>query len=146
MNTDHATTLIARLRAIVSRPDDRRPLSVLIVDDDDLVLRYASRVLREAGYKVVTACGASEAMAVASTDGPFDVLLTDLMMPRMNGDELARRLRVGQPDMAVLYFTGFSDRLFLERDRLWAGEAFLDKPCSPRGLVEAVAQVLATEY
>ena len=141
MNTAIPTTLIARLRRMAHHGATARPLSVLIVDDEDLVLRYAARVLRDAGYGVVTARDASEAMAAVWTDGPFDVLLTDLMMPRMNGDELARRLRLSQPDLAVLYFTGFSDRLFLERDLLWEREAFLDKPCSPRGLLEAVVQV-----
>jgi CheY-like chemotaxis protein len=120
-----------------------RETSVLVVDDDELVRRYVDRVLRDAGYRTALAANAGEAMKVDWTDGPFDVLLTDLLMPRMNGDELARRLRISQPDLHVLYFTGFSDRLFIDRAVLWDGEAFLDKPCKPRGLLDAVKQAAA---
>ena len=64
------------------------------------------------------------------------------MMPQMTGDELARRLRALHPSLKVLYLTGFSDRLFKEKVTLWADEAFLDKPCSVKGLLEAVALLL----
>ena len=117
------------------------PPIILVVDDDDLVRSYVSRVLREAGYRTAIAKDAPDAIRVASADGPFNLLLTDLMMPQMNGDELARRLRVKQPDLPVLYLTGFSDRLFKERVVLWEGEAFLEKPCSPKGLLEAVSMM-----
>ena len=64
------------------------------------------------------------------------------MMPQMTGDELARRVRVTKPGMKVLYLTGFSDRLFKEKVTLWADEAFLDKPCSVKGLQQAVSLLL----
>ena len=83
-----------------------------------------------------------EAIEEATTLQPFDLLLTDLMMPQMTGDELARRLRVGHPSLKVLYLTGFSDRLFKEKVTLWADEAFLDKPCSVKGLLQAVSLLL----
>ena len=60
------------------------------------------------------------------------------MMPQMTGDELARRLRQQEPSLKVLYLTGFSDRLFKEKVTLWQDEAFLDKPCSVQGCIEAV--------
>jgi CheY-like chemotaxis protein len=72
-----------------------------------------------------------------------DIPVTDMMMPRMTGDELARRLRqTGQRGLKVLYLTGFSDRLFKEKVTLWEGEAFLDKPCGVQGLLEAVSLLL----
>ena len=64
------------------------------------------------------------------------------MMPQMTGDELARRLRQTEPALKVLYLTGFSDRLFKEKVTLWQDEAFLDKPCSVKGLLEAVSLLL----
>ncbi len=64
------------------------------------------------------------------------------MMPRMRGDELARRLRQGEPELKVLYLTGFSDTLFKEKATLWQDEAYLDKPCTLRGLLEAVSLLL----
>ena len=113
------------------------PLRVLVVDDEEPVRRYVERVLAGAGHDVITAADASQAMQV-SVDA-YDVLVTDLMMPEITGDELARRLRQTRPTLKVLYLTGFSDRLFREKMVLWEGEAFLDKPCSVRGLQEAVS-------
>jgi DNA-binding NarL/FixJ family response regulator len=64
------------------------------------------------------------------------------MMPGMTGDELARRLRQSEPELKVLYLTGYSDRLFREKTMLCADEAFLGKPCSMKGLREAVSLLL----
>jgi DNA-binding NarL/FixJ family response regulator len=64
------------------------------------------------------------------------------MMPQMGGDELARRMRSREPDLKVLYLTGFSDALFKEKTVLWQDEAYLDKPCSVKGLLEAVSLLL----
>jgi two-component system, cell cycle sensor histidine kinase and response regulator CckA len=60
----------------------------------------------------------------------------------MSGDELARRMRQTDPGLKILYLTGFSDRLFKEKVTLWEDEAFLDKPCSVAGLIEAVSLLL----
>jgi CheY-like chemotaxis protein len=119
-----------------------RPLSVLVVDDEDLVRKFVERVLREAGYQTATASDGPEALEVAAKLESFDMLVTDVMMPQMTGDELARRLRVTTPARKVLYLTGFSDRLFKEKVTLWADEAFLDKPCSVKGLLQAVSLLL----
>ena len=124
-------------RSMKAKPT--RPLSVLVVDDEDLVRKFVERVLREAGYATATAADGPEALAVASTLETFDILVTDVMMPQMTGDELARRLRIASPSLKVLYLTGFSDRLFKEKVTLWADEAFLDKPCSVKGLLQAVS-------
>src|SRR5499427_2334224 len=119
-----------------------RPSSLLIVDDDELVRKFLERVLKEAGYQTATASDGPEALEMAATLERLDVLVTDLMMPQMTGDELARRVRSTMPDVKVLYITGFSDRLFKEKVTLWADEAFLDKPCSVQGLLEAVSLLL----
>ena len=84
-----------------------------------------------------------EALEVAARLGPFDLLITDLMMPKMNGDELARQLRLIEPTLKILYLTGFSDRLFKDKVTLWADEAFLEKPCTIEGLTEAVSLLLS---
>lgn len=124
----------------------QRPLSVLIVDDEELVRKFVDRVLREAGYETTTASDGPEALAVAARLESFDILVTDVMMPQMTGDELARRVRITKPGMKVLYLTGFSDRLFKEKVTLWADEAFLDKPCSVQGLQQAVSLLLFGEF
>lgn len=115
---------------------------VLVVDDEEPVRRFVERALREAGYKTMTAAGGPEALSTAAASGGFDILVTDLMMPEMTGDELARRLRLQEPSLKVLYLTGFSDRLFKEKATLWQDEAFLEKPCTIRGLLEAVSLLL----
>lgn len=115
--------------------------SALVVDDEEPVRRFVDRALRAAGYTTVTAGGGAEALTVAA-ENHFDILVTDLMMPEMTGDELARRLRALHPSMKVLYLTGFSDRLFKEKATLWQDEAFLEKPATLRGLLEAVSLLL----
>lgn len=120
----------------------KAPPAVLVVDDETTIRSYVSRVLQVAGYDVVIAGSAAEALDRFKDMKRCDLVLTDLMMPDMNGDELARRLRLDHPDLKVLYLTGFSDKLFAEKMMLWEGEAFLDKPCSPKGVMEGVSLLL----
>lgn len=116
-----------------------RALRVLIVDDEEAVRRFVQRVLAQAGHTTAIAAGGAEAIEIVEKSGPFDLLLTDVNMPEMVGDELARRLRQMDPSVKVLYLTGFSDQLFKEKVTLWEDEAYLDKPCSVKGLLEAVS-------
>src|SRR4051812_44452610 len=119
--------------------DASRQPRVLIVDDEEAIRQFVERVLRDAGYDTVVAADGTAALEVVAAAQSFDLLLTDLMMPGLNGDELARRVRLQHPDLKVLYLTGFSDRLFASRLVLWANEAFIDKPVSVQGLREAVS-------
>ena len=115
---------------------------VLIVDDEEPIARFAARVLDKAGYETMTAPGAPEALELLASEPSFDLLLTDLMMPGMRGDELARLLFQRMPEIKILYMTGFADRLFAERNGLWANEAFIEKPVTVAGLEEAVSLLL----
>lgn len=134
-------SLFASIKGYASRRKaaPRRPLRILIVDDEEPVRRFVDRVLRDAGYVTLTAAGGVEAIEIAHKEEAFDVVVTDLMMPGLSGDELARRLRQDEPKLKVLYLTGYSDRLFKEKVTLWQDESFLEKPCSVKGLKEAVA-------
>jgi CheY-like chemotaxis protein len=114
---------------------------VLVVDDEEGVRHFVGAVLERAGYETVVAADGPHALQAAQDGRPVDLLLTDLMMPAMRGDELARQLRAGDPRLKVLYFTGFRDLLFTDRPSLWQDEAFLDKPCTVSGLLEAVAHI-----
>ena len=116
-----------------------RTIRILVVDDEEPVRRFVERVLRDAGYDISTAADGPEALEVAAKMGTLDVLVTDVMMPRMTGDELARRIRQTASEVKVLYLTGFADKLFKEKVTLWEDEAFLDKPCSVTGLRQAVS-------
>ena len=138
-----SSTINVRRPSIVT-PSKPAPTgqTILIVDDEEGIRTFVHRVLSEAGYKISVASDGPQAIAIASTLDPLDLLVTDLMMPQMNGDELARRLRLLRPSLKVLYLTGFSDQLFKEKVTLWEDEAYLDKPCSPRGLLEAASLML----
>jgi CheY-like chemotaxis protein len=115
---------------------------VLIVDDEESVRTFAERVLRDAGYEVALASDGPEALRLAAAPPPFDLFIVDLVMPQMRGDELARRLRRSDPDVKVLYFTAYSDRLFEHRTILWHNEAYIDKPASIKGLLQSVSLML----
>lgn len=125
-----------------AKPTERPPIHVLIVDDEAVVRRLVERILREVGYVTSEASDGVEALEVAAAMPQLDLLVTDLMMPRMTGDELARRLRQSAPTVKVLYLTAYADRLFVEKVTLWEGEAFLEKPFTVRGLRQAVELLL----
>jgi CheY-like chemotaxis protein len=115
---------------------------VLIVDDDEAIRMFVARVLRQPGYVTVTASDGFEAIRTAATEEPFDLLITDLVMPDMMGDQLALRLRDVDATLKVLYLTGNSDLLFEKRPKLSEGEAFLEKPVTIQGMLEAAALLL----
>ena len=111
---------------------------VLVVDDEDAVRRYVVHVLNAAGYKTSAAANGADAIEIYK-QGTFDALVTDVMMPGITGDELARHLRQSDRGLKVLYLTGYSDRLFREKPALWVDEAFLEKPFTAKGLCEALS-------
>src|SRR3954471_23741154 len=118
------------------------PLRVLIVDDEPAVGSFVERVLQECGYTTEVVHSPSAARITFVTAGPFDLLLTDENMPELRGHELAAQLRRLDPELSVLYMTGYSDMLFTDRSTLWEGEAYIDKPVSARGLSEAISLLL----
>jgi two-component system cell cycle sensor histidine kinase/response regulator CckA len=120
----------------------REELGILVVDDEASILAYAEIALARAGYRPVLAPSGADAVRLSETMPRLDLLVTDVIMPSMNGDELARRLRQRDPDLKVLYQTGFSDRLFAQKVVLWDGEAFIDKPYSTGALGQAISLLL----
>ena len=138
---DSSRTDESSLTSVAARMKQTSPrqISVLIVDDEEPVRKFVDRVLRDAGYQTTLAADGHEAIEAMQKLGGFNVVVTDVLMPQMTGDELARRLRQNEPDLKVLYLTGYSDRLFKEKVTLWEDEAFLDKPCGIKGLLEAVS-------
>ena len=130
---------VTRRATDCSTPASDQPMSILIVDDEEGVRRYVDRVLSGAGYRTTIAIDGADAIAASAREGRFDLLLTDVAMPKMTGAELARRLRLNDPDLKVLYLTGCSDQLFEEKATLWQEEAFLEKPCTVAGLLQAVS-------
>jgi CheY-like chemotaxis protein len=128
----------------MTRRRDPHPLPrILIVDDEPVVVEFVERVLQSAGYRTMTATSGDDALKLCTEQGMPDLLVTDMKMPRMEGDELATKLRQRDPDLKVLYLTGFADLLFKNKELLWDGEAYLEKPCTIGGLLEAVSLLLS---
>ena len=112
---------------------------VLIVDDEPGVRALERRILESGGYHVIEAADGAAAVKMIEGSARVDFLVADLDMPVMQGEEMAKRIRTRRPDLRVLYVTAHSERLFRERPELIEGEAFLDKPFTSRGLLEAVS-------
>jgi two-component system cell cycle sensor histidine kinase/response regulator CckA len=116
---------------------------VLVVDDEPGVRALSRRILEGAGYEVVEAGNGAEALAIMESTARIDFLIADLDMPVIRGEEMAKKIRALRPDVRVLYVTAHSEQLFKNRPELIDGEAFLDKPFTVRGLLEAVSLLKA---
>ena len=116
--------------------------TLLVVEDQDAVRRLTARVLRAEGYVVLEANGGAEALRVsAAHEGRIDLLVTDVMMPGMNGREVAAALTETRPELGVLYVSGYSGEAL--DGVLKAGAVLLAKPFSSAELCETVAALLA---
>jgi CheY-like chemotaxis protein len=119
----------------------RPPTTVLVVDDEPMIRQISRRTLEAHGYLVTEAASGLEAIELLSHGTPLDLLIADLDMPELTGDEMVRRIRTIRPELKVLYVTGHID-LLMDARPLWEGEAFLDKPFNAAGLREAVSLLL----
>jgi two-component system cell cycle sensor histidine kinase/response regulator CckA len=116
--------------------------TVLLAEDEDSVRRLARRILEEVGYTVLEAREATEALTISeSWDGPIDLLLTDVVMPELNGRELAERLSVLRPGIQILYISGYTDHEVLD-GIVGPGSNFLQKPFTPEALANKVREAL----
>jgi PAS domain S-box-containing protein len=117
--------------------------TVLLVEDEDQVRTLIDRVLRREGYRVLTASRPEEALRMSSEhQGLIDLLLTDVIMPQMNGRELADRLLAARPDMKVLYMSGYTHDVVLQQGV--SNVSFLQKPVTPEALDKKVRGMLAS--
>jgi two-component system cell cycle sensor histidine kinase/response regulator CckA len=119
-----------------------QPVAILAVDDEPGVLALVRRCLDDPRLTLTEASNGRDALAQIEKGPVPNLLITDLRMPEMEGDELARLVRTREPDLKVLYLTSHADRLFDAKSHLWAEEAYLDKPFTREGLREAVAVLL----
>ena len=122
---------------------DRGSETVLVVEDEPLILGLACRVLRAQGYTVLGASGGEEALAIAAAhDGPIDLLLSDVVMPRLGGPALASRLAATRGTLRVLYMSGYTEGEIVQQHVLRPGVHLIEKPFTPRQLVERVRRAL----
>jgi two-component system cell cycle sensor histidine kinase/response regulator CckA len=117
-------------------------LKILVADDEAAIRTLVRRCLNHSRFNVIEAENGRHAIEVVKDARAIDLLITDEMMPEMEGHELSRRLRLQNPDLKVLYLTGHSDHLFDQKERMWDSEAYLDKPFTQKALNEAVALLM----
>lgn len=115
---------------------------MLVAEDDPLVSTLIERLLAEEGYEVRTARHGEEALRMALRSGGFDLVVTDVRMPVMDGWELGRTLRERWPGLPVLYISGYDVELTRGHRADQGPAAFLRKPFDARDLVSSVARLL----
>ena len=115
---------------------------ILLVEDEAVVRKVASRILEGLGYRVVQAENVREALEKMEREGRFDLVVTDVIMPGGSGTELARKLKARGFDMRILYISGYADQSVTLNGFLEKGNAFLQKPFTPTSLAEKVREVL----
>jgi len=117
--------------------------TVLVVEDNDSILNFAQKVLRQYGYRVLTAKNGEDALRIGKEyEEPIDLLLTDVVMPTMSGKETAEGLQPLYPQMKVIYMSGYTDDAIVHLGVLEPGLNFLQKPFSTEALAVKVREVL----
>jgi PAS domain S-box-containing protein len=119
--------------------------TILLVEDEDGVRKLVRAMLERQGYRVLEASGAEDALRIAEDRGArFELLLTDVIMPKGNGPELAAKICALRPDIAVLYMSGYTDRAIRLQDQI-GGANFIQKPFTPSALGAKLRELLTAQ-
>ena len=117
--------------------------TILLVEDEEAVRALAARILQERGYKVLESTSPEDALQIGvQHKEPIDLLLTDVVLPRMSGRKIAEHLAFLRPELKVLYMSGYTDDAVFRNGVLETGAAFLQKPFTPAALARKVREVL----
>ena len=121
-----------------------RPFTLIIVEDERTLRSMLIQALKLEGYRIYEACDAGEAERIVSESNcPFDLLLTDVYLPEKSGQELYESLRALCPELKVLFISGYTGSMVMQRGMLEKGTEFLHKPFSIATLKEKVRKILA---
>lgn len=124
-------------------PDARHARTILLVEDDAQLRKLACMVLEREGYEVLVASGPGEAFAIARENSqPIDLILTDVVLPHMNGRDLVDCVRAARPEIKVVFMSGFGNDVIARHGVFDPSVEFLQKPMTPAVLVAKVRAVL----
>jgi two-component system cell cycle sensor histidine kinase/response regulator CckA len=129
---------------VEGEPPCRGTETLLLIEDDVSVRKLTASILKSCGYVVHEAGNGVEGWQLISSDQSprFDLIISDMIMPRMGGKELVENIRLKFPEMKVLFISGYTDDALLDRGALGPGIAFQEKPFSPKQLAQRVRTVL----
>ncbi|MDD5761928.1 MAG: PAS domain S-box protein [bacterium] len=117
--------------------------TVLLVEDDEMVRNYMRAALSSGGYTLLDAADGEEAIAlIQASDHRIDLVITDVIMPKMGGKELNDWLAGNHPEVKVLFVSGYVDNELIREQRFGRGEAYLQKPFTPEALLRTVRKAL----
>jgi DNA-binding NtrC family response regulator len=117
--------------------------TILVVEDEEEVLKLAGRILSRHGYRILKTSSANEALEIfRERKEPIHLILTDVVMPQMSGRELTDRCREIRQDFKVLYMSGYTDNAITHHGVLEEGMNYLQKPFTVDGLARKVREVL----
>jgi CheY-like chemotaxis protein len=123
---------------------DRRDATILVVEDDPIVRDLVRGILARRGYTVLAAKQGEEAIALAERHTePLHLLITDVVLPGLNGREIAERLQSSRPDLRVLFMSGYTDDTIIRRGVIEHQHRLLQKPFTAEELEQKVAKMLA---
>jgi CheY-like chemotaxis protein len=117
--------------------------TILVVEDDKLVRDYVLAQLHSLGYVTLDAANATEALALVDTGRPFDLLFTDVIMPGMNGRQLADEIAKTRPGLRVLFTSGYTENAIIHHGRLDEGVLLLAKPYRKSDMAIMIRKALA---
>jgi DNA-binding response OmpR family regulator len=121
--------------------------TILLVEDADPLREMLHEILEAAGYTVLASADPEEALRrVAAPDVPIHLLLTDVVMPRLSGPELARNVRIARHEIKVLFMSGYTDEALGLHGVLGAGTQFIQKPFTADALLGKVREALDEPY
>ncbi len=117
--------------------------TILLVEDEEIVRGFASETLRRRGYQVLEASNGQEALRMCEPQGSaIHLVITDIVMPKMSGRELAERLAVVRPELKILFISGYIDDSLFQHGLVEARALFLQKPFTPESLLRKVRDIL----
>jgi two-component system, cell cycle sensor histidine kinase and response regulator CckA len=118
--------------------------TILLVEDEEAVRSFAARALRMRGYNVLEASGGEEALEIVKNDdNKIDLIITDVVMPNMDGPSMVRHVKALKPDLAVIFMSGYAEEAFRRNDQNSEDIHFLPKPFGLKQLAAKVKEVLA---